>query len=64
MRTWGRIPVRGTPMAGCGAPASQTHISTVVGSDHEFYTKNAGQKGLGSRARVEKDKIAAGASKL
>jgi hypothetical protein len=51
-------------MAGCGAPASQTHISTVVGSDHEFYTKNAGQKGLGSRARVEKDKIAAGASKL
>jgi hypothetical protein len=51
-------------MAGCGAPASQTHISIVEGSDHEFYTKNSGQKGLGSRARAEKDKMAASASKL
>jgi hypothetical protein len=46
MRTWERIPVRGTPMASCGALASQTHISTVAGSVHEFYTKNSGQKGL------------------
>jgi hypothetical protein len=46
MRTWEKTPVRGTPMASCGAPASQTHISTVVGSGHEFYTKNAGQMGL------------------
>jgi hypothetical protein len=45
MRTLGRILVRGTPMASCGAPASQTHISTVAGNDHEFYTKNKGQKG-------------------
>jgi hypothetical protein len=64
MRTWGRIPTRGTPMASCGALASQTHISTVVGSDHGFYTKNAGQKGLGSKARAEKDNIATSASKL
>jgi hypothetical protein len=64
MRTWGRIPVRGTPMARCGAPASQTHISTVVGSGHKFYCMNAGQKGFGSRARAEKDKVAASASKL
>jgi hypothetical protein len=62
MRTWGRFPIRDTSMANCGAPASQTHISTVAGSGHEFYTKNAGQEGLGSRA--EKDKIAASASKL
>jgi hypothetical protein len=46
MQTWEWIPVRGMPMASCGAPASQTHISTVAGSGHEFYTKNAGQKGL------------------
>jgi hypothetical protein len=45
MRIWGRIPVFGTPMARCGARASQTHISTVAGSGHEFYTKNTGQKG-------------------
>jgi hypothetical protein len=64
MRTWGRIPVRGTPMASCWAPASQTHISTVAGRSHEFYTKNAGQKGLGSSAKVEKDKTAASVSKL
>jgi hypothetical protein len=32
----------------------------VAGSSHEFCTKNAGQKGLGSSARVEKDKIAQG----
>jgi hypothetical protein len=25
--------------------ASQTHISIVAGSGHEFYTKNAGKKG-------------------
>jgi hypothetical protein len=30
-------------MVGCEAPASQTHIGTVAGSGHEFYTKNAGQ---------------------
>jgi hypothetical protein len=46
MRTWGRIPVCNTPMASCGAPASQAHISTVAGNGHEFYSKNAGQKGL------------------
>jgi hypothetical protein len=46
MQTWGMIPVRDTPMASCGAPASQTHISTVVGNGHEFYSKSAGQKGL------------------
>jgi hypothetical protein len=34
------------PMASCGAPVSQTHISIVAGSGHEFYTKNARQKGL------------------
>jgi hypothetical protein len=51
-------------MVSCGAPASQTHISTVAGSGHGFYTKNAGQKGLGSRTRAEKDKIAASASEL
>jgi hypothetical protein len=27
-------------MASCGAPASQTHVSTVVGSSHESYAKN------------------------
>jgi hypothetical protein len=64
MRTWGRIPACGTPMASCGAPASQTHISTMAGSNHRFYTRNAGQKGLGSKARAEKDNIAASASKL
>jgi hypothetical protein len=45
MRTWGRILVRDTTMASCGAPASQTHISSVAGCGHESYTKNAGQKG-------------------
>jgi hypothetical protein len=45
MRTWGRIPVRGTPLVNCGAPASQTLISSVAGCGHESYTKNAGQKG-------------------
>jgi hypothetical protein len=64
MREWGRIPVRDTPMVSCGAPASQTHIGTVACSGHEFYTMNAGYKGLGLRARAEKDKIAARASKL
>jgi hypothetical protein len=44
-------------MASYGAPASQTHISKVAGSGHEFYPKNAGQKGLGSKARAEMDKI-------
>jgi hypothetical protein len=51
-------------MVSCGAPASQTHIGTVAGSDHEFYTMNAGYKGLGSRAREVKDGIAASASEL
>jgi hypothetical protein len=51
-------------MASCGAPASETHISKVAGNGHEFYTRNTGQKGLGSRARAEKDKIAASISKL
>jgi hypothetical protein len=64
MQTWGRILVRDMPMASCGAPASQTHISTMAGSGHKFYSKNTGQKGLGSRARAEKDKIAASTSKL
>jgi hypothetical protein len=64
MRTWGTIPIRGMPMASCGAPASQTHISIVAGSGHELYAKNTGQKGLGSRARVETDKIAASTSEL
>jgi hypothetical protein len=45
MRTWDGIPVHGTPMASCGAPASQTHISTAAGSGHEFYTKNEGKNG-------------------
>jgi hypothetical protein len=36
----------------------------VAGRSHEFYTKNAGQKGLGSSAKVEKDKTAASVSKL
>jgi hypothetical protein len=39
------ISVRGTPMVSCGAPASQTHISSVAGCGHESYTKNVGQKG-------------------
>jgi hypothetical protein len=43
MWTWERVPIRVMPMASCGAPASQTHISTVAGSGHEFYTKNARQ---------------------
>jgi hypothetical protein len=64
MRKWGGIPVRGTPMVSCGAPASQTHISTMAGSGHEFYSKNAGRKGLGSRARAGKDRIAVSVSKL
>jgi hypothetical protein len=64
MRTWERILVCSTPMASCGAPASETHISKVAGNGHEFYTRNTGQKGLGSRARAEKDKIAASISKL
>jgi hypothetical protein len=59
MRTWGRIPVRDKPMTSCGVPASQTHNSVVAGSGHKFYTMNMGQKGLGSRARVEKDKTTA-----
>jgi hypothetical protein len=45
MRTWGRILARGTTMASCGAPASQTHISSVAGCGHNSYTKNAGLKG-------------------
>jgi hypothetical protein len=64
MRTWGRIPVRGTPMGSCRASVSQTHISTVASSGHEFYTKIAGQKGLGSRARAKKDRIAVSVSEL
>jgi hypothetical protein len=64
MRSWGRILVRGTTMASCGAPTSQTHISSVAGSGHESYTKNARQKGLGSRTIAEKDHIAPSASKL
>jgi hypothetical protein len=64
MRKWGRILVRGTPMVSCGALASQTHISTVAGSSHEFYSKNAGRKGLGSRARAGKVRIAVSVSKL
>jgi hypothetical protein len=36
----------------------------MAGSGQKFYSKNTGQKGLGSRARAEKDKIAASASKL
>jgi hypothetical protein len=64
MRTWGRIPVRDTPMASCGAPASQTHISTAAGNVHKSYTMNAGKKGLGSRAKTEKENIAASPSKL
>jgi hypothetical protein len=64
MRTRGRIPVRGTPMASCGTPVPQTHISIVTGSGHKFYTKNTGQKGLGSRAIVARDKIAADVSEL
>jgi hypothetical protein len=51
-------------MVSCGAPASQTHIGTVASSDHEFYTMNAGYKGLGSRARAGKDRIAVSVSKL
>jgi hypothetical protein len=64
MRKCGRIPVRGTPMVSCGAPSSQTHISTMAGSSHEFYSKNAGRKGLGSRARAGKVRIAASVSEL
>jgi hypothetical protein len=51
-------------MVSYGAPASQTHIGTVACSGHEFYTMNEGYKGLGLRARAEKDKIAVRASKL
>jgi hypothetical protein len=49
-------------MASCGAPASLTHIRTVAGSDHEFYTKNTGKRarfkgesrgGQGSSQRLE-----------
>jgi hypothetical protein len=36
----------------------------VVGSDHEFYTKYTEQNGFGSRARAEKDRIAASVSEL
>jgi hypothetical protein len=36
----------------------------MAGSGHKFYSKNAGQKGLGSRARARKDKIVASTSKL
>jgi hypothetical protein len=64
MRTWGSVPVRGTPLVNCGAPASQTHIGTVVGSGHESYSKNAGRKGIGSRAIAGKDKIVASVSEL
>jgi hypothetical protein len=64
MQTWGSIRVHGMSMASCGAPASQTHISTVAGSDHEFYTMNTGYKGLGLRERAKKDKMATRASKL
>jgi hypothetical protein len=46
MRYWGRIPVRDTPMVSCGAPACQTHIGTVAGRGHEFYTMNVRKKGL------------------
>jgi hypothetical protein len=31
-------------MVSCGAPTSQTHISTVASSGHEFYSKNTGAK--------------------
>jgi hypothetical protein len=51
-------------MGSCRASASQTHISTVASSGHEFYTTIAGQKGLGSRARAKKDRIAVSVSEL
>jgi hypothetical protein len=51
-------------MASCGTPVPQTHISIVTGSGHKFYTKNTGQKGLGSRAIVARDRIAADVSEL
>jgi hypothetical protein len=51
-RTWERMSVRGTPMASCGAPASQTHISTVAGSGHESYAKNTTR-----RRRQDKQKM-------
>jgi hypothetical protein len=63
MRIWDRIPVRGTPMARCGALASQTHISIVAGNGHEFYTKNAGQKGS-VQGQEQRDRIAASISEL
>jgi hypothetical protein len=63
MQTWGRIPVHDTPMASCGALASQTHNSVVASSAHEFYHKDTGQNWLGSRARVE-DMIEVSVSEL
>jgi hypothetical protein len=51
-------------MVSCGAPASQTHIGIVAGSGHEFYTKYVGAKGFGSRAREDRDRVAASASEL
>jgi hypothetical protein len=51
-------------MVSYGAPASQTHIGTVAGSGHEFCSKNARLKGLGSRARAGKDSIAGSVSEL
>jgi hypothetical protein len=51
-------------MVSCRAPASETHIGTVAGSSHELCSKNAGRKGLGSRARAGKERIAASVSEL
>jgi hypothetical protein len=44
MLTWGRIPVRGTPMTSCGVPVSQTHIVQWRAAATNFYIMNARTK--------------------
>jgi hypothetical protein len=44
MRTWGRIPVRGTSMTSCGVLASQTHIVQWQAAAMNFYIMNARTK--------------------
>jgi hypothetical protein len=44
MRTWSRIPDRGTPMTSCGVPVSQTHIVQWRAATTNFYIMNATTK--------------------
>jgi hypothetical protein len=48
---WGRIHVRGTPLASCGALASQAHHSSVASNDHETSPRTRREGGEKARKR-------------